>query len=338
MSVVSPLVSVVLPVFNGSPYLQDAIDSILVQVHDDYELIVIDDGSTDDSALILERLNDPRIRFFRQPNQGLAATLNRGIAHARGQYIARQDQDDLSYPERLEKQVTFMESHPDCVLLGTWAQILEVDRPVDRFHRHPVDEAELRYQMLFNNPFVHSSVMLRKEAVQQVGGYTTDPDRQPPEDFELWSRLSRVGQVANIGEVLMAYREIPGSMSRVGPSPFRRRLITICAENLAAAALLAPDDPDVVAIAALTHGEAEALPGRPDFSRMQSLLLRAIDSFAPDPQALSLRQDALGRVEAMRAGWMVRDSAAYGLLHTVGPVRNVAKRIWRLLQRFRRTR
>lgn len=328
----------VLPVYNCEQYLGAAIESILSQTFTSFEFIIIDDGSKDRSAEVMKEFQDERIRIVQQPNQGLAATLNRGIALARGQYIARQDQDDLSYPERLARQVAHMEARPDCVLLGTWAQILEVDRPVDRFHRHPVDEAELRYLMLFNNPFVHSSVMLRKEAVQQVGGYTTDPERQPPEDFELWSRLSRVGQVANIGEVLLAYREIPGSMSRVGPSPFRRRLITICAENLAAAAQVSADDPDVVAIAALTHGEAEALPGRPDFSRMQSLLLRAIGSFAPDPQALSLRQDALGRVEAMRAGWMVRDSAAYGLLHTVGPVRNIAKRIWRLLQRFRRTR
>ena len=333
-----PLVSVVLPVYNCEEYLGEAIESILSQTFASFEFIIIDDGSKDRSAEVMKEFQDERIRIVQQSNQGLAATLNRGIALARGQYIARQDQDDLSYPERLARQVAHMEAHPDCVLLGTWAQILEVDRPVDRFHRHPVDEAELRYLMLFNNPFVHSSVMLRKQAVQQVGGYTTDPERQPPEDFELWSRLSRVGQVANIGEVLLAYREIPGSMSRVGPSPFRRRLITICAENLAAAAQVSPDDPDVVAIAALTHGEAEALPGRPDFSRMQSLMLRAIGSFAPDPQAPSLRQDALGRIEAMRAGWMVRDSAAYGLLHTVGPVRNVAKRIWRLLQRFRRTR
>ena len=327
-----------LPVYNCEQYLGEAIESILSQTFASFEFIIIDDGSHDGSAEVMNRFQDERIRVYHQPNQGLAATLNRGIAIARGRYIARQDQDDLSYPERLARQVAYLESHPECVLLGTWAQILEVDRPVDRFHRHPVDEAELRYLMLFNNPFVHSSVMLRKAAVQQVGGYTKDPERQPPEDFELWSRLSRVGQVANIGEVLLAYREIPGSMSRVGPSPFRRRLITICAENLAAAAQVSPDDPDVVAIAALTHGEAEALPGRPDFSRMQSLMLRAISSFASDPKALSLRQDALGRIEAMRAGWLVRDSAAYGLLHTVGPVRNVAKRIWRLLQRFRRTR
>jgi hypothetical protein len=329
---------VLLPVYNCEQYLGDAIESILNQAFTSFELIIINDGSKDGSAEVMTRFRDLRIRIVHQSNQGLAATLNRGIALARGKYIARQDQDDLSYPQRLARQVAHLEAHPDCVMLGTWAQILEVDRVVDRFHRHPVDEAELRYLMLFNNPFVHSSVMLRKDAVQQVGGYTTDPERQPPEDFELWSRLSRVGRVANIGEVLLAYRETPGSMSRVGPSPFRRRLITICAENLAAAAHVSPDDPDVVAVSALTHGEAEALPGRPNFSRMQSLLLRAIGSFATDPQAQIMRQDALGRIEAMRAGWMMRDSAAYGLLHTVGPVRNVAKRIWLLLHRFRRTR
>ena len=333
-----PLVSVVLPVYNCEEYLGAAIKSILDQSFHSFEFIIIDDGSTDRSAQVIEGFQDERIRIVHQPNQGLAATLNRGIALAKGQYIARQDQDDLSYPERLARQVAHMEAHPDCVLLGTWAQILEVERAVDRFHRHPVDNAELHYLMLFNNPFVHSSVMLRKEAVQQVGGYTTDPAGQPPEDFELWSRLSRVGQVANIGEVLLAYREIPGSMSRVGPAPFRRRLITICAENLAAAVRVFPDHPDVVAIAALTHGEAEALPGPPDFPRMQALLLRAIGSFAPDSKVSSLREDAVGRVEAMRAAWMMRDSAAYGLLHTVGPVRSIAKRIWRLLQRFRRTR
>ncbi len=331
-----PLVSVVLPVYNCEDYLGEAIESILRQTFSSFEFIIINDGSKDRSAEVIAGFQDERLRVYDQANQGLAATLNRGISLARGAYIARQDQDDLSYPERLAHQVAHMEAHPDCVLLGTWAQILEVDRPVDRFHRHPVDEAELRYLMLFNNPFVHSSVMLRKEAVQRIGGYTTDPERQPPEDFELWSRLSRVGQVANIGEVLLAYREIPGSMSRVGPSPFRRRLITICAENLAAAAQASPDDPDVVAIAALTHGEADALPARPDFSQMQSLLLAAIESFASEPQAQPLRQDAMGRVQAMQAAWMVRDSPAYGLLHTVGPVRNVAKRIWRLVQRLRR--
>lgn len=330
-----PLVSVLLPVYNCERYLADAIDSILSQTFSDFEFIIIDDGSTDRSFEVMAGFRDQRIRIIQQENRGLAATLNRGIGLATGKYIARQDQDDLSYPERLGQQVDFMEAHPDYVLLGTWAQIMEIDRVVNRFHRHPVDEAELRYLMLFNNPFVHSSVMLRWTALAQVGGYTTDPERQPPEDFELWSRLARAGGIANLGEVLLAYREIPGSMSRVGPAPFRRRLITICSENLAAASGLSSDDPDVRAIAALTHGGVEEVSARPDFSRMQSILLGAIQPSAAESLAASLRQDALARVQAMQAGWMVRESPAYDLLHRSGPFRTLAKRLWRLAQRLR---
>jgi len=330
-----PLVSVLLPVYNCERYLADAIDSILSQTFSDFEFIIVDDGSTDRSSEVMADFRDERIRIIRQENRGLAATLNRGIGLAIGKYIARQDQDDLSYPDRLAQQVDFMETHSDCVLLGTWAQIMEIDRVVNRFHRHPVDEAELRYLMLFNNPFVHSSVMLRRTALAQIGGYTTDPERQPPEDFELWSRLARAGGIANLGEVLLAYREIPGSMSRVGPAPFRRRLITICSENLAAASGLSADDPDIRAIAALTHAGVEEVSVRPDFSRMQSVLLGAIQASAAESIAAPLRQDALARVQAMQAGWMVRESPAYDLLHRAGPFRNLAKRIWRLAQRLR---
>jgi hypothetical protein len=324
-----------LPVYNGLPYLHEAISSILSQSFTDFELIVIDDGSVDGSASVLEEFDDQRLRFLRQDNQGLARTLNHGISLARGTYVARQDQDDLSHPDRLFLQVAHMEAHQDCVLVGSWAQIMEVDRLVDRFHRHPVDEPTLRYQLLFNNPFVHSSVLLRRSALQQVGGYTTDPARQPPEDYELWSRLSRIGSVGNVGQVLLVYREIPGSMSRVGPSPFRSRLITICAENIAAAAGLPSDDPSVRAIAALTHGDAASLQPPLDFGRMQKVLLQAIQSVASGDALTPLSQDALARVQAMKGAWMVRASPAYELLQTAGPFRNLAKRIWRLAQRFR---
>lgn len=332
-----PIVSVLLPVYNCERYLADAIESILTQSFSDFEFIIIDDGSTDRSSEVIASFGDQRIKVFQHENRGLAATLNRGIGLATGKYIARQDQDDLSYPERLAHQVAFMEAHPNCALLGTWAQIMEIDRVVNRFHRHPVDDAELRYLMLFNNPFVHSSVMLRRSALDQVGGYTTDPDRQPPEDFELWSRLARVGGIANLGEVLLAYREIPGSMSRVGPSPFRRRLITICSENLAASSGFSADDPDIRAIAALTHGGAEEVSARPDFSRIQSILLAAIQPSAAESLAASLRQDAMARVQAIQAGWLVRESPAYDLLHRAGPFRRLAKRVWRLAKRLRGT-
>jgi hypothetical protein len=338
VSLDNPAVTVLLPVFNCERFLSEAIQSILDQTFSDFEFLIIDDGSTDRSALVINSFKDERIRFLQQENCGLAATLNRGISLARGRYIARQDQDDVSCPGRLARQVAFMEDNPDCVLLGTWAQIIEVDRAVDRFHRHPVSGDELRYLMYFNNPFVHSSVMLRKTVLDQVGGYTTDPDRQPPEDFELWSRLSRAGTIANIGEVLLSYREIPGSMSRVGPSPFRSRLIKICSENIAAASGHAPDDPDIHAIAALTHGDAAGIPQCPDFTRMESILLASIDHPACESVARPLRQDAVARVQAMKAGWMLRESPAYGLLQKPGPFRALAKRLWQLAQRLGRNR
>ncbi|MCP9930389.1 glycosyltransferase family 2 protein [Cyanobium sp. AMD-g] len=331
----SPRVSVVLPVYNGLPYLHAAISSILSQSFSDFELIVIDDGSVDGSASALEEFDDQRLRFLRQDNQGLARTLNHGISLARGIYVARQDQDDLSHPDRLALQVAHMEAHQECVLVGSWAQIMEVDRLVDRFHRHPLDESTLRYQLLFNNPFVHSSVLLRRSAFEQVGGYTTDPARQPPEDYELWSRLSRIGSVANLGRVLLVYREIPGSMSRNGPSPFRKRLITLCAENIAIAAGLPSDDPSALAIAALTHGDTTVMSQSPDFSRMQDVLLMAIQSLAAGDLQTPFRLDAISRIHAMKAGWIIRESPAYDLLHRPGPIRNVAKRLWQLVKRLR---
>lgn len=331
-----PVVSVVLPVYNCERYLGDAIESIISQTFTSFELIIVNDGSTDRSANIIAAFNDKRIRVLHQANQGLAATLNRGIDLARGKYIARQDQDDLSNPDRISLQVAYMEDHPDCVLLGSWAQIMEVDRLVERFHRHPVDEFMLRYQLLFNNPFVHSSVLLRRSALLQVGGYTTDPERQPPEDYELWSRLSRIGSVANIGEVLLTYREIPGSMSRVGPSPFKRRLIMICAENIAAATGMPSDDSSIRAIAALTHGEASELQHRPDFAHMKDILLKAINGLGTGDALLPLRQDAISRVQGMQAAWMIRETPAYHLLNQVGPLKNMAKRIWRLTRSLRK--
>jgi len=335
-NVTPPLVSVILPVYNGKAYIRGAIQSILCQTFKDFELIVIDDGSTDDSAAIIDSFSDLRIRSFRQANQGLASTLNRGIALARGEYIARQDQDDLSGPKRLTLQIAFMESHPQCVLLGSWAQIMEGDRLVKRFHRHPVDDVTLRYQLLFNNPFVHSSILMRRSTLLQAGGYTTNPERQPPEDYELWSRLSRFGSIANIGALLLTYREVDGSMSRAVPSPFRGRLIMLCAENLAAVTGLPTDDVCIRAIATLTHGEASQLQQSPDFVRIKEILLDAIAGLGSGDALEPLRQDASSRVHAMRAAWMLRNTLVYPLLYQVGPFKNFVKVLWGIAQSLRK--
>ena len=334
----SPLVSVLLPVYNGEPYLKAAIDSILAQTFTDFECIIIDDGSSDGSAALILGLDDPRIRFYQQANRGLPATLNRGLSLARGVFIARQDQDDLSHPDRLGLQVAYLQSHPECVLLGTWAQMMEVDRPVNRYHRHPVDDLTLRYQLLFNNPFVHSSVLMRSEAVHRVGGYSMDPEKQPPEDYELWSRLSREGTVANLGQVLLTYREVPGSMSRIVPRPFSVRLIRLCSENIAMAAGVHSADRDVRAMAVLTYADPYELEETPDFARMKRILFAAIDSFSVNEQASrALRVDASTRIKSLQATWFIQKTPLLAPFRRYGVVRALARLVRRLLFVFRRS-
>src|SRR5277367_2507096 len=155
----APTVSVVLSVRNGGRDLPQALGSILNQSFADFELIAIDNGSTDETGAYLDSIADPRVRVFHQADAGLAAALNRGISLARGRYIARQDHDDLADPTRVAKQVEFLDTHPYHALVGTRAEIWVGDKPSGRFHDHPIDDPDLRFALIFNNYFVHSSVM-----------------------------------------------------------------------------------------------------------------------------------------------------------------------------------
>jgi len=332
-----PLLSVILPVYNGGKYLHAAISSILMQTYSDFEVIVINDGSLDDSGSTVHSFNDSRIRYIEQTNQGLAATLNRGIDLAHGVYVARQDQDDISLPYRLAKQVAYMQAHPECGLLGTWAQIMEIEKLSDRFHRHPTDPGELRYHLLFNNPFVHSSVMLRKSVLDQIGGYSTDPERQPPEDYELWSRISRVAEVSNLPESLLIYREIPSSMSRTGVAPFQQRLIALSAENIALATGSQVNDPNIKAIAAITHGATNLLDNTPDFKAIRLILNKATNQCSSNVETRSmLRRDADLRLTNLRAAWLAYRSPLGAALLRQSRLRTLAKllvRAWATLNR-----
>lgn len=234
-----PYVSVILPVYNGALWLKDAIQCVLDQTFKDFELIIINDGSKDNSWNIIRSFSDPRIKPHNQENIGLASTLNHGIQLASGIYIARQDQDDWMHPDRLNAQIKFLDHHPDYAAVGTWAEIRQDNNPTNRYHRHPTQNEALQFELLFDNPFVHSSMLLRREALVQIGGYSTDINRQPPEDYELWSRLARLYKVANLNSVLTAYREVENSMSRSSINPFQKKVIHLSTENLCK--LLSPE-------------------------------------------------------------------------------------------------
>jgi glycosyltransferase involved in cell wall biosynthesis len=275
-----PLVSVLLPVYNGADYLNDSIQSILAQTYSHLELIVIDDGSTDESYSMVMSLHDERIRSYQQENMGLARTLNRAINLARGKYFARQDQDDISLPRRIEMQVDFLERHPSNGLVGTWASIMRETEKTNRVHCHPTDNIVLQFELLFDNPFVHSSMMIRRSILEEEGGYSIDVARQPPEDYELWSRMARRCEVANIPEVLQVYREVTTSMSRLGSMPFLNRVVTISAENLCWAAGSGSNSQAAVTLAALAHGAYHRIDTLPGVGRLALLLLNACDNIS----------------------------------------------------------
>ncbi|WP_262964758.1 glycosyltransferase family 2 protein [Methylobacter psychrophilus] len=281
----SPKITVLLPVYNGEEFVEQAILSILAQTFTDFELLVINDGSTDKTVEILAQCNDPRIRLIHQENMGLATTLNYGISLAQGRYIARQDHDDLSLPTRLEKQWEYMENNPDCALLGTCAEIWVSDIKQDRRHDHPTEYGPILFALLFDNPFVHSSIMMRHHNIKCVGGYSSDPLCCPPEDYELWSRLARRFKVANLSERLVIYREVAQSISRSQHSRILENVITIAAENLAHIIGLSQPNDLCFDVAAIHHSAFHRLSGQPNIKQICETVILAGKKIAQDNNA-----------------------------------------------------
>lgn len=282
-----PIISVVMAVKNGGDLLAGSVESILAQTFTDFELIIINDGSTDSTLDTLATFNDPRIVVVSQENQGLARSLNRGITLSRGKYIARQDHDDLSMPTRFEKQLAYMDSNPNCGLLGTASEIWTLEGPTGRYHNHPCDSGVLAFDLLFNNPFVHTSWMLRKSVVDTVGLYTTDRNREPPEDFEYVSRIVRHFDVANLPDRLVVYREVQNSLSStirpknlVLNNPFSQRLALVSAENIAFTAGLTEVDGNAQNFGALTHSYPHGFLPQYSYEGVRALLVEATKAVA----------------------------------------------------------
>jgi glycosyltransferase involved in cell wall biosynthesis len=203
-SIGEPTVSVIMPVYNTAEYLVEAIESILSQSLRDFEFIIIDDGSTDASGEILGRYKDidSRIRVERQENSGIVMALNKGMKMATGKYIARMDSDDISLPERLARQVAFMESHPEVGVCGTACRLFGGSAGVSWT---TTDPEEIKSRLLFWPCMSHPTVMMRRDVVVKENLYYK-PDFKMAEDYELWVRFSQYAQLANLPEVLLLYR------------------------------------------------------------------------------------------------------------------------------------
>src|SRR6185312_7026781 len=229
-----PLVSVVLPVFNGGRHLEPAVRSVLEQDHRAIEVIAIDDGSTDSSLEVLQRLaaDDPRLRIVSRENRGLVATLNEGLALARGQFIARMDADDISYPARFTRQLAMFKARPDIAMCGTDFHLLYGDRPdpLDAQTESRPDE-QLPILSQFMTSFRHSTVMFNR-AVMAKDLLRYDPAYPHAEDFDLFRRITAAHPAAIVREPLLAYRIHPGSVTETASRQMRRTHFRILFENL----------------------------------------------------------------------------------------------------------
>ncbi|MFC5269470.1 glycosyltransferase family 2 protein [Adhaeribacter terreus] len=209
-----PRLTVLMPVYNAEKFLAEAIESILNQTFQDFEFIIIDDGSTDRSVEIVRSFSDPRIRFYQnEKNLGISLTLNKGISLAQTEIIARMDSDDISYPQRLEKQYAYLQENPDCALVSSLVRVISEDKA---FIRQDKFKSELFY---YNLTFIcwiyHPTIMFRKSAAASVRNYSTTY----AEDYELFWQLTRKFKFYNLPDVLLDYRETSQSLCQVLKKP-----------------------------------------------------------------------------------------------------------------------
>jgi len=208
-----PKISVILPVYNAGKFIEEAVNSILTQTFTDFELIIINDGSTDNSLTLLERLatKDQRIVLVSRENKGLIATLNEAITLAKGDFIARMDADDIALPQRFEKQYMHLVQHSDVAVLGTGYRFMSESGVIGRKRRTLSVYEDIKASLFFGNPIAHPSVMINYHLLGEQFFYLDE--YKTIEDFELWCRIAKQYKIENLKEVLLYYRVLPNSIS-----------------------------------------------------------------------------------------------------------------------------
>ena len=212
----NPQVSIIMPVYNGEKYIKETIESILSQTFKDFEFIIIDDHSTDNSVNIISSFKDPRIKLsVNEKNLGLSNTLNLAIENSKAKYIARMDHDDISLPNRIEEQFNFMEQNPEIGACGTYIKMFGFGEP--RIKKFPLKGSDIKAELLLHSPMAHPTVMFRKEVLKKYDlKYNSEYDGA--EDYDLWERMNTVTIMANIPKILLNYRLHESQLSRISPT------------------------------------------------------------------------------------------------------------------------
>lgn len=224
------MVSVVMPLYNGERYAADAIESILGQTLEDFELIIIDDGSTDASAAVASRYaqQDPRIRLVSRTHRGITATRNEALSIARGRFVAESDSDDISLPQRLQKQLKYLEKYPQCALVGCRLLLIDPDgAPIRVINMETSHEEIVETNLNFTTFFVSGAYMVRREAIRTIGGFREEVTLA--EDRDLYLRLAEHHKLANIPEVLYHYRQHTSNTCLQRKRELKKQLNTVVA-------------------------------------------------------------------------------------------------------------
>ncbi len=199
------MVSIIMPVYNGGFHLLEAINSILNQSYSNFEFIIINDASTDDSGKILKKIADNRVKLYSfTKHLGVAKSLNKAISLAKGKFIARMDADDVAYPDRLMYQLNFMKVHPRTVLVGSWVELISDQGVFIRNKSYPILYEQIKRIIISYNPFVHPTLLMKSDIFQTLGGY--DETLNGAEDYDLVLRISKKFEVQNIPKVLLKFR------------------------------------------------------------------------------------------------------------------------------------
>ena len=308
----APCISVLMPAYNAERHVLQSVQSVLAQTFEDFELLVVDDGSTDRTAEILASIQDRRLRVLRnEPNCGIVGTLNRAMAQARGRYIARIDSDDFCLPTRFAKQARFLDEHPEILLVGTGTFILEHGQMRHDRYRTEADPALVRWRCLVSNPVGHPTMMFRASAVAALGTYLREEFKYA-EDFDFTHRLLRLGDVAVLPENLTIYRLHGLNLTRTRRDEMVAKAGAVLAR--AYAALLGEDCAAEAALAAEHLMAGTPVRSLAVLERLGTLLDRLVTAFL-NTQALTEHQRAQVAAHAGALWWgAVQASLRAGVL------------------------
>lgn len=278
-----PCVSVVMAAYNGAALIRETIDSVLNQTMRDLEIVVVDDGSRDDTVAMLESIADPRLRLIRsERNGGPAIARSLAMSHARGRYIAGLDQDDLCRPDRFEKQLAYLDAHPDVVLVTSTIEMFGSDETRPDPYPDLVDPGAIDWTMLLLNPLAWSTALMRGHAARALVPFERDGYRFA-EDFDLYHRIRVHGRIGRIAEPLVRYRMHPGGASQA----YEEGMIASAGRVLADryAALLGRDAEEAGALMSRHAGASYPPPDAPTLARCGTIISRLLGAYrhlAPD--------------------------------------------------------